>query len=263
MGPTVIFPFPNSLNPCCSPQPHNGLTLNGLKRQHASPKYSSLSLSLSTCWALSINFTSFNVLPPPSLPPSLFVGSFFFVSYGYGNQDVNCRKNDDEEGFPGTRAPRHLVRLEACHHPLRLSLHLRSTQTPLQIRFLFPCFFLLSLEISNFSRQLPIRWSSQDSLPFPRSQRPSSRFSLGHLLRGISSIFSSFLGFVFSENDWNEVVWQNAQVSNFSIFIHPAPGFEFDESTTRSHFFYGRQLKNSIQVFSMTMTNSKPALWFY
>ncbi|KDP20710.1 hypothetical protein JCGZ_21181 [Jatropha curcas] len=42
--------------------------------------------------------------------------------------------------------------------------------------------------------------------------------------------------------------FENADVANFSIFIHSAPGFEFDESTTRSHFFYGRQLKNSIQV---------------
>ncbi|XP_038691995.1 glycosyltransferase BC10-like isoform X2 [Tripterygium wilfordii] len=40
----------------------------------------------------------------------------------------------------------------------------------------------------------------------------------------------------------------NADVANFSIYVHSTPGFLFDESTTRSHFFYGRQLKNSIQV---------------
>lgn len=39
-----------------------------------------------------------------------------------------------------------------------------------------------------------------------------------------------------------------ADVENFSIYIHSAPGFVFDESTTRSKFFYGRQLSNSIQV---------------
>ncbi|ESR63019.1 hypothetical protein CICLE_v10015649mg [Citrus x clementina] len=39
-----------------------------------------------------------------------------------------------------------------------------------------------------------------------------------------------------------------ADVENFSIFIHSAPGFVFDELTTRSKFFYGRQLSNSIQV---------------
>lgn len=41
---------------------------------------------------------------------------------------------------------------------------------------------------------------------------------------------------------------ENADTGNFSIYVHSEPGFEFDESTTRSHFFYGRQLKNSIQV---------------
>lgn len=41
---------------------------------------------------------------------------------------------------------------------------------------------------------------------------------------------------------------QNGDVANFSIYVHSAPGFAFDESTTRSHYFYGRQLSNSIQV---------------
>lgn len=41
---------------------------------------------------------------------------------------------------------------------------------------------------------------------------------------------------------------QNAGAWNFSIYIHSAPGFLFDKSTTRSHFFYGRHLLNSIQV---------------
>lgn len=41
---------------------------------------------------------------------------------------------------------------------------------------------------------------------------------------------------------------ENADTGNFSIHVHSEPGFEFDESTTRSRFFYGRQLKNSIQV---------------
>ncbi|XP_008440035.1 glycosyltransferase BC10 isoform X2 [Cucumis melo] len=42
--------------------------------------------------------------------------------------------------------------------------------------------------------------------------------------------------------------FENGDVANFSIYIHSAPGFVFDESTTRSHFFFGRQLENSIQV---------------
>lgn len=42
--------------------------------------------------------------------------------------------------------------------------------------------------------------------------------------------------------------FENADTGNFSIYVHSEPGFEFDESTTRSRFFYGRQLKSSIQV---------------
>jgi hypothetical protein len=43
-------------------------------------------------------------------------------------------------------------------------------------------------------------------------------------------------------------IWQNGDVANFSIYIHSAPGFEFDGLTSRSSFFRGRELKNSIQV---------------
>ncbi|XP_022716137.1 uncharacterized protein LOC111275218 isoform X2 [Durio zibethinus] len=42
--------------------------------------------------------------------------------------------------------------------------------------------------------------------------------------------------------------FENADVANFSIYIHSAPGFVFDESTSRSHFLYNRQLTDSIQV---------------
>ncbi|XP_075663802.1 glycosyltransferase BC10-like [Castanea sativa] len=41
---------------------------------------------------------------------------------------------------------------------------------------------------------------------------------------------------------------ENADVANFSIYVHSAPGFAFNESTSRSTFFRDRQLKNSIQV---------------
>lgn len=41
---------------------------------------------------------------------------------------------------------------------------------------------------------------------------------------------------------------QNVDAAKFSIYIHSAPGFVFGESTTRSKFFYDRQLSNSIQV---------------
>ncbi|EXB77042.1 hypothetical protein L484_014168 [Morus notabilis] len=45
-----------------------------------------------------------------------------------------------------------------------------------------------------------------------------------------------------------ESFFENADAANFSIYVHSAPGLAFDESTTRSHFFHGRQLRNSIQV---------------
>ncbi|OVA03420.1 Glycosyl transferase [Macleaya cordata] len=42
--------------------------------------------------------------------------------------------------------------------------------------------------------------------------------------------------------------FENADAGNFSIYVHSQPGFVFDESTTRSAFFYGRQLSSSVQV---------------
>ncbi|GMH26874.1 hypothetical protein Nepgr_028717 [Nepenthes gracilis] len=42
--------------------------------------------------------------------------------------------------------------------------------------------------------------------------------------------------------------FEEADPANYSIYIHSHPGFVFDESTTRSAFFYGRQLRNCIQV---------------
>ncbi|KAK3039653.1 hypothetical protein RJ639_026994, partial [Escallonia herrerae] len=45
-----------------------------------------------------------------------------------------------------------------------------------------------------------------------------------------------------------QAFFENADVANFSIYIHSEPGFVFDESSTRSAFFYNRQLINSIKV---------------
>ncbi|KAK9681520.1 hypothetical protein RND81_10G007900 [Saponaria officinalis] len=42
--------------------------------------------------------------------------------------------------------------------------------------------------------------------------------------------------------------FQGVDTMSYSIYIHSQPGFVFDESTTRSPFFYDRQLRNSIQV---------------
>lgn len=45
-----------------------------------------------------------------------------------------------------------------------------------------------------------------------------------------------------------QTFFENAVLANFSIYIHSEPGFVFDESSTRSAFFYNRQLSNSIKV---------------
>ncbi|KAK9089734.1 hypothetical protein Scep_028816 [Stephania cephalantha] len=42
--------------------------------------------------------------------------------------------------------------------------------------------------------------------------------------------------------------FESADVRNFSIYVHSAPGFVFDGSTTRSEAFYGRQLSRIVQV---------------
>lgn len=45
-----------------------------------------------------------------------------------------------------------------------------------------------------------------------------------------------------------DTFFEGVDVARFSIYVHSAPGFVFDESTTKSPFFRGRELKNSIQV---------------
>ncbi|KAK9285452.1 hypothetical protein L1049_024645 [Liquidambar formosana] len=42
--------------------------------------------------------------------------------------------------------------------------------------------------------------------------------------------------------------FKNGDAANFTIYIHSEPGFVFNESTTRSAFFYSRQLSKSVQV---------------
>ncbi|KAF6136951.1 hypothetical protein GIB67_030715 [Kingdonia uniflora] len=49
-----------------------------------------------------------------------------------------------------------------------------------------------------------------------------------------------------------DVVWdqffKGARELRFSVSVHSRPGFLFSKATTRSAYFYGRQLKDSIQV---------------
>ncbi|KAJ3670696.1 hypothetical protein LUZ60_008122 [Juncus effusus] len=45
-----------------------------------------------------------------------------------------------------------------------------------------------------------------------------------------------------------DTFFKNAEPDKFSIYIHSEPGHVFDESTTKSPFFYNRQLKTSLKV---------------
>ncbi|CAB4306122.1 unnamed protein product [Prunus armeniaca] len=91
----------------------------------------------------------------------------------------------------------------------------------------------------------PDLYSSPSSLSIARSRlsRHGNNFSgppkIAFLFLARRSLPLDFL--------WGSF-FEKADMPNFSIYIHSAPGFSFDESTTRSHFFYGRQLTNSIQV---------------
>lgn len=41
---------------------------------------------------------------------------------------------------------------------------------------------------------------------------------------------------------------QGDMEGRFSVYVHSRPGFLLNKATTRSPFFYGRQVNNSIQV---------------
>ncbi|KAK1302791.1 hypothetical protein QJS10_CPB12g00690 [Acorus calamus] len=98
----------------------------------------------------------------------------------------------------------------------------------------------LSIIISIFS----IIWiQSQTSSTSPLQKYSPTPFSgnpkIAFLFLAKSNLPLDFL--------W-DTFFQNGDGSNFSIHIHSRPGFVFDESTTRSAFFYGRQLRKTVQV---------------
>jgi hypothetical protein len=41
---------------------------------------------------------------------------------------------------------------------------------------------------------------------------------------------------------------QNGEEGRFSVYVHSAPGFHLDRTTTGSPYFYGRQLARSVKV---------------
>ncbi|KAI3456517.1 hypothetical protein Pfo_013180 [Paulownia fortunei] len=99
---------------------------------------------------------------------------------------------------------------------------------------------LAFLRIQQYSQST----GSSFSAPLPRKSRV-----LGYQFRGDPKI--AFL-FLVRRNLLLDFLWEsffeNVDKANFSIYIHSEPGLVFDESTTRSAFFFNRQLKNSIKV---------------
>ncbi|XP_030552983.1 glycosyltransferase BC10-like [Rhodamnia argentea] len=112
---------------------------------------------------------------------------------------------------------------------------------------------LLSISLCLFAllrlHYQPMFPSSSSSSPYLEIYRARSRY-----LRHAGFVGNPKLAFLYlaRRNLPLDFLWgsffENADVANFSIYIHSEPGFVFDESTTRSHFFYGRQLGDSIQV---------------
>lgn len=98
------------------------------------------------------------------------------------------------------------------------------------------------------------------SVVYPDSSSASFSFSSSSPpVRHRSRLMSSYNGnpkvaflFLVRKNLPLDFLWdsffEHADIANFSIFVHSEPGFIFDESTTKSAFFYNRQLDNSIKV---------------
>ncbi|KAG6639049.1 glycosyltransferase BC10-like isoform X2 [Carya illinoinensis] len=93
-----------------------------------------------------------------------------------------------------------------------------------------------------------LRLHSQPDLSSPSPSRVRPRIS-HYILDRPSKIAFLFLARTNLPLDflW-DTFFEYADVANFSIYIHSAPGFVFDDSTAKSPFFRGRELKNSIQV---------------
>ncbi|XP_057961998.1 glycosyltransferase BC10 isoform X2 [Malania oleifera] len=119
---------------------------------------------------------------------------------------------------------------------------------PLPLRHAFWFGWKLVIALSVFLCVLAflrLRSQSEPSLTLARR----SRFFRPRSFEGPPKIAFLFLA---RQNLPLDFIWgtffQNADAANFSLYIHSVPGFVFNKSTSRSHFFYGRQLSNSIKV---------------
>ncbi|XP_043688816.1 glycosyltransferase BC10-like isoform X2 [Telopea speciosissima] len=120
---------------------------------------------------------------------------------------------------------------------------------PFSVRYVF--WFLLKLMISLslvlcFFALLKLNSQSRQQFAIPHARRYRS---LDEHFVGTPKI--AFLFLARKDLPLDFLWWgffENADAANFSIYVHSEPGFVFDESTTRSPFFYGRQLSKSVKV---------------
>lgn len=111
-------------------------------------------------------------------------------------------------------------------------------------RTLWKLLIILTIGVSIIGLLLSITYSAPPHLASTRRIRISSQFYTGNPKVAFLFLARRHLPLDFL---W-QGFFENAVLANFSIYIHSEPGFVFDESSTRSAFFYNRQLSNSIKV---------------
>lgn len=144
--------------------------------------------------------------------------------------------------------PRRMATMTGKKRPMpTTTLLLPSSSTSAQRRFWngLKIFSVLTVLICIIAFTQMSQWSSTFD---PKTRR--SFYYNPVVITGTPKIAFLFLARMDIPLDflWH-VFFQNGDVDKFSIYVHSAPGFFLDESTTRSHYFYGRQLKESVQVF--------------
>ncbi|CAA7408377.1 unnamed protein product [Spirodela intermedia] len=100
-------------------------------------------------------------------------------------------------------------------------------------------------------KRLPISSSSPSLLLVLPSSSLRNRFWFGmkvvSVISGLICLFT-FLRIQSPFQTSSFYTEKNGDAEKFSIYVHSKPGFIFDASTTRSSYFYGRQLRESVRV---------------
>ncbi|MFS7998874.1 putative glycosyl transferase, family 14 [Helianthus anomalus] len=113
--------------------------------------------------------------------------------------------------------------------------------SPLVLKFLILLLILFCLVVffGLFSQFRLQSASSFTDLGFDELRLDSYRMKVAFLFLVRDNLPLDFL--------WHNF-FKNADPEKFTIYVHSKPGFVFDASTTKSVFFYNRQLENSVEV---------------